>query len=393
MKRLVALILIIFILLSLPITTLGKEMKAPFGSYRKALPGYVYRFPRDHYAHTDYKTEWWYVTGHLKDANNHPYGYELTFFRVGTDATAAHRKAFKNSPWALDTVYLAHAALTDEDAPEASQFTHATQLLRPAMGQAGSVAMGSNIPFKVWAKNWDFTQKAPTTKSSLTTFTMQANFPSKKSLRLTLTSTLPPVIHGINGVSQKAACVGCASHYYSYTRMKAVGTVVSATSKGKPVAVSGTAWMDHEFGSNQLQANQVGWDWFALQLDNRQDVMLYQMRLQDGKKDPHSSGTVVASRGKSTHLSEKDFVITPLRYWKSPTTLAKYPAQWRVQVPQQQLDVTLTPVVANQELGNKASAEGAYWEGKCRVKGTQFGKPITGQAYVELTGYAKRLSF
>jgi predicted secreted hydrolase len=121
--------------------------------------------------------------------------------------------------------------------------------------------------------------------------------------------------------------------------------------------------------------------------------MLYQMRLANGKRDPHSSGTLVQPSGKSTHLVAKDFIITPLKYWQSPTTKAKYPAQWRIQVPTQQLDVTVTPVVANQELGNKASVEGAYWEGKCNVKGTQHGKPITGQAYVELTGYAKRLSF
>ena len=151
--------------------------------------------------------------------------------------------------------------------------------------------------------------------------------------------------------------------------------------------------MDHEFGSNQLQANQVGWDWFALQLDNHQDVMLYQMRLAKGKRDPHSSGTVVAKGGKSTHLTEKDFIITPISWWKSPTTKSKYPAQWRVQVPTQQLDVIITPVVANQELSTNTSAEGAYWEGKCTVKGTQYGKPIAGVAYVELTGYAKRLQF
>jgi predicted secreted hydrolase len=393
MRPLTAFFAILFILFMLPIASLGKEIKAPSGGYKKALPGYVYQFPRDHYSHPDYKTEWWYVTGHLKDTNNHPYGYELTFFRVGTDATATHRKAFKGSPWALDTVYLAHAALTDEDADTANQFSHATQLLRPGEGQAGSGAVGCKQPFKVWAKNWYLSQQPRSAKSSSSTFTMAANFPSKKSLRLTLTSTLPPIIHGIKGVSQKAACVGCASHYYSYTRMKAEGTVASASSGGKAVPVTGTAWMDHEFGSNQLQANQVGWDWFALQLENHQDVMLYQMRLASGKRDPHSSGTIVAPTGKSTHLMAKDFIITPVTWWQSPTTQANYPAQWRVQVPQQQLDVTITPVVTNQELGNKASAEGAYWEGKCTVKGTQYGKPITGQAYVELTGYASRLKF
>jgi predicted secreted hydrolase len=160
------------------------------------------------------------------------------------------------------------------------------------------------------------------------------------------------------------------------------GTLV--TPRGR-CSVDAVAWMDHEFGSNQLAPDQVGWDWFSVQLDDGRELMLYQLRRRGGRLEPFSSGTLVERDGTTRHLHLADFHVTALEHWRSPKTGALYPARWRVTVPSARLDVTLAPTVADQELVTTASTGVAYWEGSVTVEGT-----ARGCGYVELTGYAER---
>lgn len=338
-------------------------------SFKKALPGYRYHFPADHFSHEDFKTEWWYYTGHLESSDKKPFGFELTFFRSGVPIS----DAVSGGAFELKNVYMAHFALTDVSS---KKFYHEEKLSRGGAGSAGA----SDKDYKVWLENWTASRDPKTGKHFLAARSKDC------SIKLSLGEGKIPAIHGHQGVSQKASCVGCASHYYSHTRMPADGEL---SVDGKTYNVRGTAWMDHEFGSNQLASNQIGWDWFSIQLTDGSDIMLYLMRLKDGTYDPHSSGTFVAADGGVEHLQLKDYQIEPSQKWKSPHTGGQYPTSFHVTVPGKQLDLKINALVQDQELASKDKAGISYWEGACRVTGTHAGAPVQGQAYVEMTGYSE----
>jgi predicted secreted hydrolase len=211
----------------------------------------------------------------------------------------------------------------------------------------------------------------------------------KFGVELMLTPEKNSVIHGQNGISQKAEGEGYASHYYSIPRLKTEGKIFL---QNKEVPVQGITWMDHEFGSSQLQEYQVGWDWFSIQLDNRVELMFYQIRHKDGKIDPYSSGTLIFPDGTYRHLLRNEFQIEVLDHWKSSKTRAVYPSRWRVKVPGHRIDLTISPTVKDQELITKESTRVIYWEGSVKVDGKYQGNPIKGMGYVEMTGYAKIFS-
>ncbi len=335
--------------------------------FRQALPGYQYTFPRDHAAHQDYKTEWWYYTGHLKTDAGRTYGYELTFFRIG-QPPEGHEPPAQG--------YAAHLALTDE---AGRTFRFEEKLNRGAWSVAGA----RQDVYYVWNELWSAQLLGDR-------HVLEAGFRGTEQapeLHLLLTPQKPPAIHGENGVSQKAGCTGCASHYYSLTRLATEGFLIL---DGQAQRVSGLSWMDHEFGSNQLSADQVGWDWFSLQLDDNHEVMIYLLRRRDGSLDPHSSGTLIGPGGQSRHLKFADLRVTPTgRQWKSPHSGARYPMGWRIAIPAEQLELTVTPALEDQELATQRSTGVVYWEGSCRVSGTHRGQPVAGSAYVEMTGYAQ----
>lgn len=337
--------------------------------YQQALPGYKYDFPRDHFDHPDYKTEWWYYTGNLKAADGHRFGFELTFFRQ-----AVHRQGANASDWDVRDVYLAHLALSDLDG---AHFYHTERLNRAGPGLAGASLQQQ----KVWNGNWQvqWTSGQQILQAIADDFT----------LRLTMTSRKPPVIHGRNGNSQKGAGAGNASHYISFTRLLTSGTVEL---NGKTYTVEGTSWMDHEFFSSGLDKDEVGWDWLSLQLTDNTELMLYRLRHKDGSMDPFSSGTYVDANGKSTSLSIHDFTMMPLgETYASPVTRAVYPIEWRVNVPSQNLNLQLKTPLASQELASDNSAGLSYWEGAITINGTRAGAAITGVGYLEMTGYAAAL--
>lgn len=337
-------------------------------SFKQALPGYVFSFPRDHVSHDEFKTEWWYYTGHLESKDHKQYGYELTFFRTGVDELPVKQ----HSPWDVKDIFLAHFAITDENN---RTFHYFEKLNRSGLNSAGAKL----DHYYVFNESWSVEQLG-------NQFVLKADTPDF-GLHLLLTASKPPVVHGKDGVSQKASCKGCASHYYSMTRLKSEGYVYL---KGQAVPVTGTSWMDHEFGSNQLTSEQVGWDWYSVQLNDNTELMLYVIKKTDGSIDSNSSGTIIYADGTSKHISQSEFSITTKRQWKSPHTGGTYPVDWTINIPSQKVSLNLVPVLDDQELSTAKSTGVSYWEGATTVKGQVNGKSVTGQAYVEMTGYAEK---
>jgi predicted secreted hydrolase len=334
--------------------------------YKLALPGYKFNFPRDHASHDEYRTEWWYYTGHLQGEDGTKYGYELTFFRSALEAP----RGLTKGAWAAKNIYLTHFAVSDLSK---QKFFYDERLTRPGIGFAGA----DSNRFKVWNQNWH------AGFDNQERHILSAGSP-EYAIDLTLQSDKPPAIHGENGVSQKASCTGCASHYYSFTRLKTVGTIRVGT---KTIKVTGSSWMDHEFGSNQLTADQIGWDWFSIQLEDQTEVMLYNMRLKNGTIDANSSGTIIAADGSVRHLKKGEYTVTSTGSWRSPQTKGLYPMGWHVTIPSIKAELTISPALENQELAKRTPSQITYWEGACLVKGTEDKKAVLGQAYVEMTGY------
>lgn len=356
-----------FCLLLVGIKPVGRRATFSRIDYALALPGYLFRFPHDHGSHPEYKLEWWYYTGHLHSDNGRRFGYELTFFRTGVD-----RDSSNASRWKLQNFFIAHFALSDI---ANGRFYYFEKLNRAGPGIAGSDRGSLNT----WNENWSARLQDGKMR-------LQADAGHIK-LGLVMTPEKQPVVHGKNGISQKAEGLGRASHYYSITRLKAEGSLML---EGRNLHVVGQNWMDHEFGTNQLAGTQVGWDWFSIQLDNGEELMLYRLRRRDGAIDPYSSGTEIFPNGKAMHLNADDFVALPQRQWKSPKTGIVYPVSWTISVPSVDARLHLVALLDDQELVTMRSTGIAYWEGAMEVSGAWKGKPVRGKGYVELTGYSEK---
>lgn len=341
-------------------------------TYQLALPGRKFSFPADHYSHPEFKTEWWYYTGHLAGASGKRYGYQVTFFRFGL---RDRQRESKEHPVLFTDLYMAHFALSDI---AAQRFLFRERINRGYGGKAGA----ATDAYLVWNEDWKVA-------GDENNHAIQVN-ERGTSLKLRLMSQKPPVLHGDRGHSQKGEGEGRASYYYSLTRMRTEGEL---TVDGKTEKVEGVSWMDHEFGSNQLREDQVGWDWFSIQLDNNRELMLYLMRRTDGSVDPYSSGTLVRADGKTQHLKIADYRVQVLDRWKSPKSGAEYPIKWQVSIPSESIELDVTPVFYDQELITARSTRVTYWEGAVAIRGTAAGKPVSGQGYVEMTGYAGKLTF
>lgn len=342
-------------------------------SFRLAQEGYHYEFPRDHGSHDSFRTEWWYYTGHLETAEGRRFGFELTFFRRGI---APDQVETRPSRWSVDQLYLAHLAITDVTG---QRFHFRDRISRAGLGKAGADA----THLHVWLDHW----RAESSGGTGDQQKLEAKADGV-ALALTLDPAKPLVIHGERGISKKGAAVGQASHYYSFTNLTTAGTLTIGT---ETYRVTGTSWMDHEFGSADLGADLAGWDWFSIQLADKRELMIYRLRHADGTSDQASSGTLVLADGRTQHLSATDIQLTPLDTWTSPTSKATYPSRWQVSIPSLELSLKLTPLLADQELHTTRSTQVTYWEGAVAVEGTERGQAIKGQGYVELTGYAERI--
>jgi predicted secreted hydrolase len=333
--------------------------------YRTALPGYRYEFPRDHFNHPDYQTEWWYYTGNLKSPEGHRFGFELTFFRQGVSRDPA-----KTAAWDLRDLYLAHLALSDLDG---GKFYHSERANRSGPGIA---AVNESLG-RIWNGNWQIQWHGDDQE-------LRA-IHDRFQLYLTLHPEKPPVIHGENGASQKAEGPGRASHYISFTRLATSGAIELGNKK---FAVSGASWMDHEFFTHQLESGQIGWDWLSLQLADNTELMLFHIRRKDGSIDPHSAGTYVDANGKTMHLRSADFILQPAgEIWASPITDGRYPIHWRVAIPRLGIDLEAKTLLESQELTGKTGFAPNYWEGAIVLTGRRNQESLSGVGYLEMTGY------
>ncbi|HXL21128.1 MAG TPA: lipocalin-like domain-containing protein [Candidatus Dormibacteraeota bacterium] len=338
--------------------------------YQVALPGYHYSFPHDYFSHPAFQTEWWYYTGNLQSADGRRFGFELTFFRQAIDRDAA-----KNTTWDAQDLYLAHLALSDLTA---GRFYHTERTNRSGPGIAGA----DEASRRIWNGNWQIALK----DSDQQLQAIAENF----ELRLTLHSEKLPVIHGENGVSQKAEGPGRASHYISLTRLGTTGTIML---NGKVFDLSGLAWMDHEFFTQQLGSEQAGWDWLSVQLDDHTDLMLFHIRRKDGSIDPFSASTFIDAQGKATHLRKEDFILQPLGdTWKSTANGATYPISWKIEIAKLSLELEATTPLAAQELTGKTKLAPTYWEGAITLSGKRGARPLSGLGYLEMTGYDRAVT-
>ena len=342
------------------------SLPSAFGQYRTALPGYRYQFPPDHFNHEEFQTEWWYTTGNLTSADGRHFGFELTFFRQGTD-----RDASKTAAWDIQDLYLAHLALSDLDG---GNFYHIERTNRAGPGLAGIDAAKERI----WNGNWEVRW---TRDDEMVLRAVDERF----SFQLEAHAEKPPVIHGEKGVSQKAAGPGRASHYVSFTRLKTSGVIEL---NGKSIVVTGTSWMDHEFFTHQLEPGQIGWNWLSVQLSDNTELMLYQFRHKDGAVDPFSAGTYVDVHGRSQHLTSSDYQLTPAgEWWNSPATGAKYPVAWNMEIPKLGLRLEATTRLKSQELAGGSTLSPNYWEGAITIRDLRTGGNLSGAGYLEMTGY------
>jgi predicted secreted hydrolase len=348
-----------------PTLAIGEALGGSTEGFARARAPRPFVFPADHGPHPEFRTEWWYYTGNLHGADGRHVGFQLTFFRIGVAPSMVSRA----SAWASREAYMAHFALTDT---AGGRFSAASRLSRAALGLSGAQVQ----PFKVWVEDWS----AEGVAGDAVPVRLRA-VEADNAIDLTLASAKPIVLQGERGFDRKGEEPGNASYYYSLTRMPAEGRV---TIRGAAFDVTGLAWMDREWSTSSLGAGLTGWDWFALQLDDGRDLMLYQLRRQDGSADRFSSGNLVAADGSSRRLGLGDFSIEVLDSWTSPRGGIRYPSRWRVTVPSEALDLEIVPRLSDQELALAVR----YWEGAVRVAGHARGQPIAGVGYVELVGYA-----
>jgi predicted secreted hydrolase len=348
--------------------------------FQQALPGAAFAFPLDHGPHPGFRHEWWYVTGNLDAANGERFGFELTFFRFALLPPAARgvgAAVATPSAWRAREIYMAHFAVSDV---AQRRFRFAQKLSRAALGLAGAEAQ----PLRVWIDDWSLAQAPPAAPAEPVpaddAWALSAAQPGYE-IALTLVPQGIPVLNGADGLSRKSDRPADASYYYSIPRVAVHGRLLRGT---QTLEVRGLAWLDREWGSGGLGAGEEGWDWFALQLDDGTALMFYALRDRGGSRDRHSAGTWIAADAGTRTLANADVDIAATAGWRNADGV-RYPAGWRIRVPTLALDVSVRPVLADQEL--KTSPP--YWEGAVDVSGTRAGRRVGGRGYVELVGYAQ----
>jgi predicted secreted hydrolase len=331
-------------------------------------------FPRDHGPHSGYRTEWWYYTGNLQAASGEKYGFQLTFFRSQIRPPAdLRRRAQPASAWRTQQIYMAHSAISNL---ADKQHLQAELVARGALGMAGADRVGDTTT--IFLKDWS--ARIGPDRHLLKVQTDEFTF------EMVLTPEKPPVMHGTAGYSRKGQTADKATCYYSFSRFSTRGKL---SIDENVVQVTGSAWMDHEYGTDILGSGIKGWDWFSLQLSDNTEVMVFLVKSKKGEIEPTSSATVIGQKDLKRHLHSDDFKVTVLETWKSPNSKAVYPAAWRLQIFPESLELMIKPNLADQEMLTIGSTGTIYWEGSVSAAGTKGGKPLTGVGYIELTGYAE----
>jgi predicted secreted hydrolase len=333
-------------------------------------PGLPIVLPRDFGAHPAFRTEWWYVTGALEVPGvAEPYGFQLTFFRSRTDVAQDHPSAF-----AARQLVFAHAALTD---PVAGRLRHDQRIAREGFG----IAQASEQDTDVRLRGWTLARVgAPGHHRYLARLDASAQ---GFGFDFELAATQPVLLQGDAGYSRKGPDPEQASYYLSEPHLAVTGTLTLAS---RSLAVTGRAWLDHEWSDSLLHTDAVGWDWIGMNLDDGGALTAFRLRRRDGTT-LWAGGSLRSRDGTLRVFRPDDIAFTPLRVWVSPATQARYPVQWRIATPTGQFEVR--SLLDAQELDSRASTGTVYWEGLSDLF-DKLGRRI-GRGYLELTGYASPL--
>lgn len=337
--------------------------RSPLTPFAKVMPGYALQFPRDEGSHPEFRTEWWYVTGWLRNAGK-PLGFQITFFRTRPAMRDDNPSAF-----APRQLLIAHAAISD---PAVGKLQHDQHAARAGFSLAGAAQGRADV----WIDDWSLQQKNGV---------YHARIPARDfQLDMVLAVTQPPLLQGAGGFSRKGPRAESASYYYSLPHLKAQGTL---TRGGKAATVAGTAWFDHEWSSSYMDQDAIGWDWIGINLADGGALMAFRMRdRQDGKL--WAGGALRDRHGNSRSLAPDEVIFTPRRKWQSPRSGTTYPVSWRVRAGA--LDIEIEPMMDDQENDARLSTGTVYWEGA--VSAVQHGKTL-GWGYLELTGYWRPMNF
>ena len=320
----------------------------------------MFSFPEDHGPHDGYRTEWWYLTGHLESADRRRFGYQFTLFRIAFTPKRVDRSA---SNWRASHVWMGHLALTDI---EEKRHYHRERFAREALGLAGA----QQEPLRIWLEDWQLYREDPLSPWRLTAASDQF------SLELSLQPLRAPLLQGDKGLSRKGREAGNASYYYSITRLASSGRL---TLGDESLNLQGLSWLDREWSTSALSDDLAGWDWFSLQLDDGSDLMFYRLRDKSGGSSTHSAGSVLRADGSTLALGSDDVELSAQRWWTSDEGI-RYPVAWQLHVKPLQRRLLIEPLVENQEMDVSVR----YWEGAVKMieSGTQ-----AGYGYLEMTGY------
>ncbi len=329
--------------------------------FSKAYEKREFHFPQDHGAHPEFKNEWWYLTGNLTDLQGRKFGYQVTFFRLGINSSSSERQ----SAWVLQNLWMAHAAVTDV---KGRQHHHAERFSRANPGMAGA----SWKPFKVWLDDWQLAA-------------LKDEFPWQVKVKtdvfefeFALTAEKNIVLQGEEGLSRKSETPGNASYYYSLTRMKTTGRL---SLNQQTFKLEGLSWLDREWGTSSLDQDQIGWDWFSLQLNSGDDVMYYQLRDKNAQSHPNSQGIWVNNKSETRIINPSDLNLTPLDWWQSEQG-ERFPVRWHLEYKPARKNWIISALLEDQ----KMNVSIPYWEGAVSVTDFESGSYL-GSGYLEMTGY------
>lgn len=344
--------------------------------WRSASAPYEFDAERDAANHSDYRIEQWSYSGNLSAADGRRYGYQMKFIRAGISF-----KPENPSRWAVRDLFITQLAVIDVDG---KQFKTASRINRAGIGWAGASAEALHL----WNDDWEIRRDQKSTMLRA----VDDEEGNSTAIELSLEQGRPLIVHGDEGVFQKGFLPFNASHFYSQTRMPTRGWL---TIDGKRTEVTGQSWMDHEFGTSFLEEGQKGWDVFAVQLDDGSDLMIYQIRLNDGSRDEYSIATLVDASGQQTRLRADQLALQPVARWASPASGGNYPVKWRLAIPEKQIDLELRAAFDDQEFRGDSAIGLSYWKGAIDATGTNNGRQVKGGGFLEMTGYVdgQRLAF
>ncbi len=356
-------VLIRLCLIALPIFFIPAQTKAETPRFAQVDPRKTLSFPRDFGAHPDFRTEWWYATGWLQTPDGKQVGFQVTFFRSATE----HERT-NPSKFAPKQLIVAHAALSD---PAIGKLQHDQRVARAGFGLAQTSESTTDIKLGKWSMLREADGR------------YRVTLPARDfSFNLTFTPTQPILLQGAQGYSRKGPKPEQASYYYSEPHLQVSGAI---TRNGKAVTVTGSAWLDHEWSSTVLDPKAVGWDWVGANLDDGRALMAFRIRASDGSS-LWQHATLREKDGRLRQLNADAIRFTPVRYWRSPRTQAKYPVEVTLEIGQQRWQ--LRPLQDDQELDSRQSTGAVYWEGAVTLE--RDGRP-DGRGYLEMTGYVKPL--